>query len=217
MKVVDAVLGLLSSDRRTWDARHAENVPVSGLVAGTEARLTGIVEPDQPLVTSPFTQTQCVFWFATLEEKHIIDQDRGILASGAPQELRWQEEISEGSYARFWLRDASGARGHVDMGGQSTCHFAFEPPNVSDHPRVNDENARLCTYLRSHGILPGNYMGIAGDTRFFEHCVLPGDRISVFGQVQEHSVVQATEYRDAPMKLFRLVGSDKHPLVILLA
>ncbi|MBI5531140.1 MAG: hypothetical protein HY898_00390 [Deltaproteobacteria bacterium] len=217
MKVVNAVLGLFSSDRRTWDARHAEDVPVSALVAGTEARLTGIVEPEQPLVTSPFTQTQCVFWYARLEEKHVVDQDRGILASGARELVQWREAICQGSYARFWIRDASGARAHVDMGEQATCHFAFDPPNVSDHPRVNDENERLCTYLRSHGILPGNYMGIAGDTRFYEQCVLPGDRIAVFGQVQEHSVVQTTEYRDMPVKLFRFVGAQKRPLLILLA
>jgi len=215
MKVVDGFLGLLGVDPWLRAARHARPEAVSELIAGQEARILGVVEADQPLLISPFTQTRCVLWRVRLEEKHRVDDDRGILETSSRDRVRWQEEINEGAFARFWVRDSSGGRALVGTGPQGTCQIAFEPPNVSEHPHVNDENELLCRYLREHGVVPTNYMGIAGETRFFETYVLPGEAISVYGRVEEVSEVQAIGYRDAPVKFFRLVGSTEHPLVIL--
>src|SRR5262249_4940027 len=110
-----------------------------------------------------------------------------------------------------FITDDTGARVFVSTG---SAMWVVEPPLINEHPHVNDENEVLCTFLRSRGVLPTNYMGIAGDTRFYEHALTTGDPISVYGDIDEVQSVHLDGYRDAPQKIIRLNGTPDAPVII---
>jgi hypothetical protein len=126
----------------------------------------------------------------------ILDALLGAAAARRFRQNRWvwRAEIHEMSTAAFLVVDER-ARVLVDP-RSAVC--AVEAPLVNEHPHVNDENPLLTTYLRSRGVLPTAFMGIAGETR----------------RVAEQVSVVADGYRDAPLRALHMVGTYDEPLVV---
>jgi hypothetical protein len=164
-------------------------------------------------VVAPFTQRGCGAWHARLEVKKRRDAGSNSAMFGSGGEIvYWSEEIREDSRAPFWIVGDDGARVLVVP---TVTVWSASAPLVNEDPHVNDENAQLDRYLRSHGVLPTAYMGIAGDTRFYELALGAGEAISVYGDIDEMQGVHAEGYRDAPERIVRLFGSHDAPLVVI--
>ncbi len=218
MGILDVVVGAEAArrfrrNRRAWRARRVAAVRPSDAKAGEIARVAGRVEAAGELVTAPFTQASALFFLVRLEQKVLVDaRDAWGLRTSGDELVRWREEIAEASTAPFQLVDDAGARVIVDP-RFALC--AIDAPLVNEHPHVNDENPALSAFLRSRGVLPTQFMGIAGETRFYELRLRPGDGVSIYGRLEEHASVRAEGYRDAPERLLRMTGTDEEPLVIL--
>lgn len=171
------------------------STPIRELAAGMICKVTGVVEAPTPEV-SPFTQTACAYFVVRLEQRK-VSEDRGF------EESVWEPQLQVGSRATFWLEGEDGGKVLVDPNGAlSDLPTAL----VSEHPRVNDENPTLASFLRAQGVLSTMYMGISGDFRFFESTIAAGSMVSVVGTVREERGVTTSGYRDTSAS-FACIGS----------
>jgi hypothetical protein len=173
------------------------STPIAQLVPGAATKVTGVVESPMAAVT-PFTQTACAYYVVRLEQRR-VREERGY------EEVLWEPVIEIGSLATFWLVGDDGAKVLVDP---SAALSDLPRTHVSEHPRVNDENADFAAFLRSQGVLPTMYMGIGGDYRFFESIVVSGSKVSVWGSVRDGRVAAPAGYRDASVS-FACIGSAR--------
>ncbi len=180
------------------------STPVARLVPGTSCKVTGVVE--SPMATvSPFTQTACAYCMVRLEQRR-VREERGY------EEVLGEPVIEVGSAATFWLVGDDGGKVLVDP---SAARSDLPRTHVSEHPRVNDENAAFASFLRSQGVLPTMYMGIGGDYRFFESIVASGAKVSVWGAVRDGRVAAPAGYRDASVSFACIGGSPSVTMHIM--
>src|SRR5262249_28071515 len=149
---------------------------------------------------------RAVFWSVRTLAKHLVEDNRG-------GEYEWREQLRGMSDVPFFVVDDAGGRVLVEVRGALLVTLAQQ--NVSEHPRVNDDNRFFDVFLRRHGVVPTAYMGIAGDTRFFEACLRPGDPVSVFGRIDESAEVRNDGYRDAPARILRLFSPTADAPVVI--
>lgn len=201
------------ANRRRWTAGRAQEIRPSEAIVGKPARVTGTIAPAGDLVRAPFTQRSAVACFVRLEVKTIVSRDGGAFSITGPGTdiTTWREEIREASQVPFFVTDEMGGRLLVST---TSALWVVDPDIVNEDPHVNDENHALCTFLRSRGIVPTAYMGIAGDTRFYERAIVTGERVSVYGDVDETQEVHAEGYRDAPERIVRINGSPDAPVIV---
>jgi hypothetical protein len=194
--------------------RRGKRAPIVGLAdakAGEIARIGGRAESTGASLVAPFTQDPALVWLARLEQKTLVSPENAFgLGTGGNEVVVWREEIHEMSATAFLVVDA-GARVLVDP-RFAVC--AVDAPLVNEHPHVNDENPSFSAYLRSRGVLPTAFMGIAGEARFYEARLTPGAAVRIYGRVEEHASVVADGYRDAPLRTLRMAGTAEEPLVV---
>ena len=143
-----------------------------------------------------------MFWLARVT----IGQPEGDL-------VEWREQFRTGSQVPFDVVGKHGGRVRLDLG------FArFDSrlrPISGDHPHVNDDNREFDTLLRANGVSPTAFMGIRGDTRFYETTFVEGSPITVYGRAESSEVVRSDGYRDAPERALCMRGTELEPLVFL--
>lgn len=172
------------------------------------AKVVGTVVPfdEASLVTAPFSLEACVLVSSRLLEKRMVTDERG------NDRLAWVHVFYEENGAPFFLAGPDGARVLVHPRGGE---ILLPELDLAEHPHVNDENPRFAEYMRRQGVRTTRYMGIAGDHKFAERAVRPGDRIAVEGWVGETSIRGGGGYRDSVQTLPLLALTPSEPLFVL--
>jgi hypothetical protein len=195
-------------NRWAWQARRARPGPLAAAIAGTHAKLVGVIVAEEPLL-APFTGTPCVAWMAQLAAK------TNLVRSGSfayrVEERVYREEFQQIVRAPFGVDVDGGGRVQIENGATS---FSLFLENVNEHPHVNDENAAFVAFMRAAGFLTTQHMGIAGEYRFSEATLRAGDRVSVYGTVARSSVIVAGAYRGGMEEQTSLSGDDAKPLIV---
>jgi hypothetical protein len=172
------------------------------------AKIVGTVVPfdETSLVTAPFSLEPSVLVSSRLLEKRMVTDERG------NDRMAWVHLFHEENGAPFFLVGADGARVLVHPRGGE---LLLPEADLAEHPHVNDENPRFAEYMRKQGVRTTRYMGIAGDHKFFERAVRPGDRIAVDGWVDETSLRGGGGYRDSMQSVPRMQVTPNEPLFVL--
>jgi hypothetical protein len=194
---------------RLWSARRAKASSASDALAiGQRSKIVGVARALEATLTAPFTQR------AALVQRHSMLEKRLAYNPQGREIVTWKVEIRDAGAVPFLLEGDGGRSVVVDPRG---AVLGFADEEVKEHPHVNDDNPAFRAYLRRNGILSTMFMGIAGDHRFFEAVIAPGDRVAVWGVVGEATNVVASGYRDAAARTMTITGTPQDPCVLLRA
>lgn len=172
------------------------------------AKVVGTVVPfdDASIVLAPFSLEPCVLVSSRAHEKRMVTDERG------NDRMAWVHLFYEENGAPFFLVGPDGARVLVHP---RAGEILLPELDLREHPHVNDENPRFAEYMRRQGVRTTRYMGIAGDHKFLERAVRPGDRIAVEGWVDEASLRGGGGYRDSMQAVPMMQATPNEPLFVL--
>lgn len=191
---------------RELRARHARPKTVATAVVGKDASIVGRVEAilgDEPTL---FSRRLVVAADERVDQRVIVGSD----GRGMPR-IAFRTEATHEIRRRFAIVDDAGDRIHVV--GRSVLWTRDERANDSIPQRVRD-GTPLGAFLRSNGIIPGDYMGIEGAYAFFARVVAAGDRVVVFGRVAEAPYEERGGYRTASTRVRLFDGTDERPTYV---
>jgi hypothetical protein len=196
-----------ASRRRIWSARRARAVSSQHLVVGQCAKVAGAARVHEHVLTTPFTKRPALACRARMFEKATEQDPRG-------DEVEvWKPAVDGVLSVPFVIEDGEGS---VRIDANAAILVTTED-FVNEHPHVNDENPELRAFLRRHGVLTTLYMGIAGDHRFLEAVLSPGEPVEAWGRVSETASVATAGYRDAAGRTKTITGTPDDPCVLLVA
>lgn len=165
------------------------------------------------------TGQPAIFWEASVLRRRL-----SLLPASrreGPSSTPWNLVFVDTGVTTFTLVDDAGGRMRVVVQDASAVLARVSPAAVSDHPRVNRDDAQLGAYLRAHGITPGPQMGKAGALHFLEACIAPGDRVTVYGSLRavprardSDSESEPRSYRAPHGEELAMIGTEADPIVL---
>jgi hypothetical protein len=213
----DELRRLFAQRRRLWQAGRAKATSVREARVGMRVRLVGCVlaSDEHTPLRAALTGRPATFWEASVLRRRLslLPASRREGPSSTPFHL----VFVDAGVVSFTLVDDAGGRVRVLVADASAVLARVSPDAVSDHPRVNRDDAQLGGYLRAHGVTPGPQMGKTGALHFLEACIAPGDRVMVYGSVRsvpDPREAEPRSYRDPGAEAVAVVGTDDDPIVL---
>ncbi len=144
--------------------RAVEAAPIGGLRPGQRVKVTGSVVLRSAL-SSPFRESRCAYWAATVEEK--------------AGKNSWRTVVDQWEGAAFWIEDPSG-RVYVDPGGDK---LALATTRAGASGTFDDPGPDEARALERLGLESTNFFGLNRQLRYAEASLDDGELVAVLGEV----------------------------------
>lgn len=158
---------VFSADARTRRALKKRPVtPIRGLREGEVVRVRGVVVAGERVLAAPLSGRASVYYLAT------VDQESG--------RNHWREVAREERFVEFIIDDGTGKLA-VSM---SVPRVAVVRDHHTRSGTFDDANETEAAFLRRHGLISTNFIGLNLSIRYDEGVLEPGEEVTALGTVR---------------------------------